>query len=114
LYLPARWYLSVSFGSTGPLPTSGHATSAVTLVRPHGKFSPGAGSMMPTDPSNHLWCPRPVNMIRRLPGIARASVTWSGQTLWLPQKAATFVPSGLVVHRLWTRHRALSVYSHLE
>jgi len=53
-------------------------------------------------------------MIRLLPGIGRGSVTWSGQTLWLPQNVCTFAPSGFAVHRLWTRHRALSVYSQRE
>jgi len=67
--------------------------------------------MIPTEPLNQLWCALPVNITRRLPGIARASFIKSGHTLWLPQNVTTWVPSGLVVHSFWARHSGLSVYS---
>jgi hypothetical protein len=69
---------------------------------------------MPTEPANQLWCALPVNMIRRLPGMARASLSRSGQTLWFPQTVFTWVPSGFTVQRPTARHSGLSVYSHRE
>ena len=55
-----------------------------------------------------------VQMILFVPGIERASMNVPGEILRLPKKPAKFVPSGLIVQRLWIGMAGLSTYSQRE
>ena len=91
---------------------SDKAASGVMFSIAAWAFSPLYRSMIPMAPRvGPLW-PVIVHIILFVPGICLGSMNVPGDNTPLPKYIERFVPSGLIVQRLWIGIAGLSTYSH--